>query len=174
VFLWCLGEIQEVSAVVAIQAPEWAVVDSDRKVEVTSPDNVLLAGRLVNGAVASVHVASVPWHGSAFRMEAYGTEGTLVATSSQMVEMVDPVLRGAKAADKALQVLPPPPELRWAPPGVPEGVAVNMAQMFGRFAQAIRGGTDASPDFTEAAGRHHTLDAIERAARTGGVVRLVG
>lgn len=174
VFLWCLGELVEVTGLVATQLPEWPVADSERTVQVTAPDTVAVVGRLEGGAVASVHVASVPWHASAFRMEAYGAEGTLVAASSQMVEMVDPVLRGARAGDDALQVLSPPPELRWAPAEVPEGVAVNMAQMFGRFAQAVRDGSVASPDFTEAAERHRTLDAIDRASRTGGLVRLGG
>ena len=172
VFLWCLGELADVTALVATQVPRWAIVDSEKTAEVTSPDNVLLAGHLQDGAVVSVHVASVPWHGTAFRMEAYGTEGTLIASSNQMVEMVDPVLRGAKAEEEGLQHLRPPDELRWVPPEVPAGVAVNMAQMFQRFAEAIRGGADAQPDFSEAARRHHTLDALERAAKEHGWVAL--
>ncbi|MBI2855991.1 MAG: Gfo/Idh/MocA family oxidoreductase [Chloroflexi bacterium] len=174
VFLWCLGELSEVAGTVATQVPQWAVADSDRTVEVTSPDNVLLVGRLENGALASAHVASIPWHGTAFRMEAYGSEGTLIATSDQMVEMVDPVLRGARNGDEGLQVLRPPDSLRWVPPEVPEGVPVNMGQMFRRFAQAIREDGDAHPDFSEAARRHHTLDAIERASRSRGWVKVEG
>ncbi|MQF48400.1 Gfo/Idh/MocA family oxidoreductase [SAR202 cluster bacterium AC-647-N09_OGT_505m] len=172
IFLWCLGEMENVAAVVTTQVPEWAIANTDRTVNVTSPDNVLLVGHLVNGAVASVHVASVPWHGTAFRMEAYGTEGTLVATSDQMVEMVDPVLRGAKESDDALHLLSPPNSLRWIPPEVPDGVAVNMAQMFRRFATVIREGGEAHPDFVEAARRHHTLDALNLASDTGKWVKV--
>jgi predicted dehydrogenase len=173
VFLWCLGELSEVSAEVTTRMPQLPVADTDRFVDVTSPDNVSLFGRTVDGAVVSAHVASVPWHGTAFRMEAYGTEGTLVASSSQMVEMVDPVLRGAKGSDREMQILNPPDGLRWAPPEVPDGVAVNMAQMFRRFAEAIRGeDVDAHPDFREAARRHHTLDALRRATETGGRVAV--
>ncbi len=165
VFLWCLGEFKEVAGVVATQVPRWDLVDSDRTVEVTSPDNVLVMGRLTNGAAVSVHVASIPWHGSAFRMEAYGTEGTLVCTSDQMVEMVDPILRGAKRGEDTLQLLAPPEQLLWAPKDVPSGVAVNVSQLFRSFGEAIRKGVDASPDFADAAKRHHTLDAIDRASR---------
>ena len=173
VFLWCLGELVEVSASVTTRMPQLPVADTGRIIDVTSPDNVSLFGRTVDGAVVSAHVASVPWHGTAFRMEAYGTEGTLVASPSQMVEMVDPVLRGARGSDQAMEVLSPPAELRWTPPEVPDGVAVNMAQMFRRFAEAIRGeNVDAHPDFREAARRHHTLDALQRAAETGGRVAI--
>ena len=173
VFLWCLGELVEVSAEVTTRMPQLPVADTDRFVDVTSPDNVSLFGRTVDGAVVSAHVASVPWHGTAFRMEAYGTEGTLVASSNQMVEMVDPVLRGAKGSEREMQILNPPDGLRWAPPEVPDGVAVNMAQMFRRFAEAIRGDdVDAHPDFREAARRHHTLDVLQRATETAGRVSV--
>jgi predicted dehydrogenase len=172
VFLWCLGELSEVGGTIATQVPQWSVADSDRKVEVTSPDNILLSGRLENGALASVHVASVPWHGTAFRMEAYGSEGTLIAASDQMVEMVDPMLIGARSGDERLQTLNPPKSLRWVPPAVPEGVAVNMGQMFRRFAQVLREGGDAQPDFQEAARRHHTLDAIQEASDSGKIVMV--
>ena len=56
-------------------------------------------------------------------------------------------------------------------------MAVNMAQMFRRFAEAIRGeDVDAHPDFREAARRHHTLDALRRATETGwpGRSRVIG
>ena len=173
VFLWCLGELEEVGAVVETQVPRWQVADSDAAVDVTSPDNVLFTGRLAGGALASGHIASVPWHGAAFRMEVYGTEGALVASSDQMVEMVDPVLRGAKADDAGLEVIPPPPGLNWTPSEVPAGVAVNMAQMFRRFAETLRGAdADAHPDFAEALRRHRTLDAIAQSAETGRRVAL--
>ncbi len=173
VFLWCIGELREVGAFVETQVPRWQLADSDGAVEVTSPDNVLLTGRLDNDALVSVHVASVPWHGTAFRMEVYGTEGTLVASSDQMVEMVDPILRGAKGDGSGLEVLIPPGELHWTPPEVPIGVAVNMAQMFRRFARALRGSnSDAHPNFPEALRRHRTLDAIVRSAESGARVSL--
>ena len=96
-------------------------------------------------------------------MDAYGTEGTLVATSDQMVEMVDPVLMGAKHSDPALSVILPPKDLRWVPSDIPDGVPVNMGQMFRRFAESIREGQSVHPDFQEAARRHHTLDQISLA-----------
>jgi hypothetical protein len=37
--------------------------------DVTSPDNVLLSGQLLNGAVVSVHIAAIPFAGSGCRME---------------------------------------------------------------------------------------------------------
>jgi predicted dehydrogenase len=162
VFLWCLGEMGDVLSSITTQVPEWEIAESPNKVSVTSPDNVAFLGHLENGAVISVHIATVPWHGTAFRMEAYGTGGTLTATSDQMVEMVDPIIKGGQKDDPKMEILQPPNDLHWVPDNVPPGVPVNVAQLFRRFATAIHDGEHILPDFTEAARLHHTLDKIER------------
>jgi predicted dehydrogenase len=52
----CLGEFTEVSAVVSTQVPQWHETDTDRMVDVTAPDTILVSGKLASGAVASVQV----------------------------------------------------------------------------------------------------------------------
>ena len=74
----CLGEFQEASAAVSTQVARWYETDTNRYVDVTSPDNILVSGRLTSGAAASVYVASTPYHGSGHRVEVYGSKGTLV------------------------------------------------------------------------------------------------
>jgi predicted dehydrogenase len=75
--------------VVSTQVPQWHETDTDRLVDVSAPDTILVSGKLANGAVASVHVASVPWHGSGMKVEVYGREGTLVATTGLSAQ-IDP------------------------------------------------------------------------------------
>lgn len=162
-FLWCLGDLAEAAPIVATQVPEWPIAGSENTVPVTSPDTVAFVGHLTNGAVVSVHVASVPWHGTALRIEAYGAGGALIASSDQMVEMVDPVLRGGRGDQRSLEVLTPPDSLRWVPADL-QGVAVNVAQMFRRFARTLRAGEPTSPDFAEAARRQHLLDYLATAS----------
>ena len=87
-----------------------------------------------------------------------------------MVEMVDPIIRGAKKGEGSLQILTPPAEFLWTPKEVPAGVAVNMAQMFRQFATDIKTGRKSHPDFEEAARRHKTLDALELASSKQGSV----
>ncbi|MCH2507522.1 MAG: Gfo/Idh/MocA family oxidoreductase [Dehalococcoidia bacterium] len=182
VFLWSLGELKEIQSIVATQISEWKATNiseitntvSETTIPVTSPDNIMLIGKLENDALASVHIGSIPYHGTAFRLEVYGTEGTLIVTSDQMVEMVDPILRGAKTEDKELTVIPHPKEFLWTPKDVPSGVAVNMAQMFRQFATDIKAGRKSQPDFEEAARRHKTLDALEMASDKQGTVVIEG
>jgi len=161
-----VGDFSHVAAVVTTQARQWLETDTKRLVDVTSPDNVLVSGRLANGAVASVHVAAVPWAASGFRMEIYGLEGTLVATSEdspQLGEMVR--LFGARASN-TLVPLEVPVSYVHVPAGTPSGDPYNVGQMYCAFAQAIRSGKGTQPDFDVAVGLHRFVDAIKRASDT--------
>ncbi|MCI0786130.1 MAG: Gfo/Idh/MocA family oxidoreductase, partial [Chloroflexi bacterium] len=59
-----VGNFSHVSSVVSTQAKEWLEVDTKQMVDVSSPDNILVSGKLANGGVGSVHIASNPWAGS--------------------------------------------------------------------------------------------------------------
>src|SRR4029450_6315562 len=58
-----VGNFTRVSAMLTIQARQWYETDTKKMVDVTAPDNILVSGKLASGAVASVHVAAVPWAG---------------------------------------------------------------------------------------------------------------
>ncbi|MBI4201170.1 MAG: Gfo/Idh/MocA family oxidoreductase [Chloroflexi bacterium] len=162
-----LGEFAEVSAVVTTQVPQWYESDTQRYVDVTSPDNILVSGRLQGGAVVSAHVASIPAHGSAYRLEVYGAEGTLALTGGGSAQIDSLRILGGKKDDRALQELPIPDRLKWVPAQVQQGAPYHVAQMWARFAQAIRTNQRPEPDFDTAVQRHKLLDAIQRASDTG-------
>ncbi|MCC6532476.1 MAG: Gfo/Idh/MocA family oxidoreductase [Burkholderiales bacterium] len=161
------GDFARVACVVSTQAPQWYETDTKRLVDVTSPDNVLVSGRLVRGAVASVHVAAVPWAGIGYRMDLYGREGTLVVTgevSSQRGEMLR--LQGAQRSHE-LRELDIPDRYTWVPPGFPRGDPFNVGQMYALFAEAVRTGHNRLPTFDTALELHRFLDTIKQAADTG-------
>jgi predicted dehydrogenase len=163
----CVGEFVEVSTVVSTQVPQWHETDTDRLVDVTAPDTILVSGKLASGAVASVHVASVPWRGSGMKLEIYGREGTLVA-STGMSAQIDPVrLQGAKGTDRALQELPIPERLAAVPAGVPPGEPFNVARVYQGFAEAIRTGRRVEPDFATAVRRHTLVEAVQASSDQG-------
>ena len=56
----CVGDFTEVSGVVSTQIDRWQITDTDGHMDVTSPDNILVSGRLASGGVVSAHVASQP------------------------------------------------------------------------------------------------------------------
>jgi predicted dehydrogenase len=166
------GDFVRVRSLVAIQSPRWYETDTQKAVEVTSPDNVLVSGTLVSGAVASVHVAAVPWAGSGFRMEVFGREGTLVVTgsvSSQRGETLK--LRGAHGTNELVD-LELPDRFFYVPKDSPRGDPFNVAQMYSLFAASIRGEGGLAPTFDTAVGLHRFLDAVRESSDLGHEVSL--
>ncbi len=160
------GDFARLSAVVATQAKQWLDTGSNTLLDVTSPDNILVSGRLANGAVASVHIGAIPFAGSGYRMEIYGSAGTLVAAGEDSPQLSEVALHGAKGGN-TLEPLPVPPRFTVAAPGTPSGEAVNVGQMYALFAQAIRGGKSPIPSFDTAVELHCLVDAIKDASDRG-------
>ena len=165
------GDFSRLSAVVATQAKQWLDTGTNTLLDVTSPDNVLISGRLSNGAVASVHIGAIPFAGSGYRMEIYGRDGTLVATGEDSPQLSEVFLHGAKGANRLVPISVPE-SFTFAAPGTPSGEAFNVGQMYTRFAQsirdqAIRGGEGRQPTFATAVDLHHVVDAIKQASDNG-------
>jgi len=160
------GDFHRLSAVVATQAKQWLDTGTNTWLDVTSPDNVLLSGRLANGAVASLHIGAIPFAGSGYRMEIYGRAGTLVAAGTDSPQLSQVFLHGAKG-DDTLVPMPVPERFTFAAPGTPSGEAVNVGQMYTLFARAIRDGTSHQPTFAIAVDLHRLVDAIKQASDTG-------
>jgi predicted dehydrogenase len=173
-----VGDFARVSCMVTTQTKQWYETDTKKMVDVTSPDNILVSGKLERGAVASVHVAAVPWAGGGVRMVIYGREGTLVATgdvSSQRGKMLR--VQGAQRSHE-LADLPVPERYTWVPREFPRGDPFNVGQMYALFAEAIRGRADRAltgsgrerpelPTFDTAVGLHRFLDTIRQSSDTG-------
>jgi predicted dehydrogenase len=165
-----VGDFAQVASLVTTQARHWYETDTQQQVEVTAPDNVLVSGQLVSGAVASVHVAAVPWAGSGFRMEIYGRDGTLVATGSVSSQRGETLrLQGARGGH-ALRDLEVPERFVYVPADFPRGDPFNIGQMYALFATAIRTGQSHVPTFDTAVDLHRVLDIIKRASETGRVL----
>jgi predicted dehydrogenase len=161
------GNFARVACLVTTQARHWYETDTEQRVEVTSPDNVLVSGQLASGAVASVHAAAVPWAGSGYRMEIYGREGTLVTTGSVSSQRGETLrLLGARGSHE-LRELAVPERFVYVPADFPRGDPFNVGQMYALFAQAIRTGQNRLPTFDTAVDLHRFIDTIKQASDTG-------
>jgi len=160
------GDFGRLSAVVATQAKQWLDTGANTWLDVTSPDNILLSGRLANAAVASVHIGAIPFAGSGYRMEIYGRDGTLVAMGEDSPQLSQVFLHGAKGAN-TLAPIPVPERLTFAAPATPSGEAVNVGQMYTLFARGIRDGKSRQPTFATAVELHRLVDAIKEASDNG-------
>src|ERR1700737_3475887 len=160
------GDLSRLSAVVATQAKQWLDTGTKTLLDVTSPDNVLISGRLASGAVASVHIGAIPFAGSGYRMEIYGRNGTLVATGEDSPQLSEVSLHGANG-NNTLAPIPVPERFILAAPGTPSGEALNVRQKYPPLARAIRGGETHQPTFETAIDLHRLVDAIKSASDRG-------
>ena len=166
IFCHCVGEFRELSAQVSVQLGQWQTGDG-KTVRVDAADNVVVSGILENGAAASAHIATIPWNGSGWRMEVYGTEGTLSACSEEMVQYGNVHLYGAQGAGQPLQPMEVPARLSQAPDSVPPGEPYNVAQLYRIIGDAIRNGGEPQPDFDTAVARHRFLDLLQQSSDEG-------
>ncbi len=166
-----VGDFSQVSSVVSTQAKEWFETDTSQMVDVTAPDNILVSGRLAGGGVASAHIASNPWAGSGYRMEIYGRDGTLVASSDESPNHDGVRLQGAQGGDH-LEDLAIPARYTYVLEGMPRGAAYNVGQMYYEFGRGIREGNASQPDFDEAVRLHRFIDRIQEASDSGRAVAV--
>jgi predicted dehydrogenase len=161
-FRFVVGDYARVNTVVSTQVKQWLETDTKKMVDVTAPDQVLVSGRLKNGAVASMHVGTIPYGDSGFRIEVYGREGTLVASAPETPQLVPIRLQGMKAGEKELKDI--------AIPGADVSDQPNariVAAMYSRFAEAIRSGRPCEPSFDTAVEMHRFLDTVRASSDQG-------
>jgi predicted dehydrogenase len=115
-----------------------------------------------------------PYHGSGHRFEIYGKEGTLsMIGGGEGGEELRRKIMGGQKDDKTLQELPVPEQFKWVPEALRSGPGYDVGQMWIKFAEGIRSGTNIEPDFDHAVRRHRMLDAILRASQTGQRQKIV-
>ncbi len=168
-----LGEFQEVSATLARRRTHTTVAETGASAELTAEDQVIVAGTLSTGAVASVHYRGGMTRGTGLLWEINGTAGDLQLTAfGGHAQMFDLAVQGASGQDKSMQTLEIPGKYRWVPQAT--GLSVNVAQAYARLASDLRSGTRLCPTFNDAVVRHRLLDAVEASAKSGARVAIAG
>jgi predicted dehydrogenase len=162
-----LGEVAEVSAVLATRRTRALVVDTGEMLPVSAPDQVLVSGILASGAPLSMHYrGGTVRAGDGLFWEINGTAGDIrIAGPSGHTQMVQLSLQGARGAEKAFRPLEVPTSYRsgWAEDVEPG----NVARLYARMARDLRDGTRTAPSFDDAIALHRVIDAIERTAESG-------
>jgi predicted dehydrogenase len=161
------GDFESVRGNLSIAVPEWFETETNHPVTVTAPDNVMLSGRLIGGAVAAVHVAAVPWAGPGFRMQIYGRDGTIVMTNSVSPQRGEASRLQMARDSSELADVKIPDRFNYLTPQFPEGDPFNVGQLYHQFAAAIRTGDNRGPSFDTAVSLHRLLDAVRSSSETG-------
>jgi predicted dehydrogenase len=167
-----LGEVAEVSAVLAVRRPAAHALDTGETLPVTAPDQVLVSGRLASGAPLSLHYrGGAARDGDGLFWEIHGTDGDIrVSGPSGHTQMVQLSLAGARGGETAFRPLAVPASAR---AGWPEDVEPgNVARLYARMAGDLREGTSSAPRFADGVAVHRIIAAIETSAERGSRVAL--
>jgi predicted dehydrogenase len=166
---YCLGEFREVTACVVSQRDRIPVEETGEIIAKTVPDQLVVNGIVIDGAVVSFQIRGGMNRGTAFLFEIHGEEGDLqlATTSRASMQRQELNVKGARGDAKELAKLPVPGKYRWVPEGVAPDSRYNVAQLYARLAERIGKDKPVNPGFDAAVTRHRLLDAIVRASETG-------
>ena len=157
---WVFGEVAEVAGTAATRRGTWTVPSG--RLPATSADSSAFLLRLDNGAVCAVHTSWVAWHGGGWRLEAYGSEGCLVATAAGHTGHFPVTVSGARAGDTAMRTLAPEPETYDVGEVAPDAANYPLARLVRRLARAVRGGAEPDlPRFADAVAMLRLAEAVE-------------
>ncbi|MFI0848534.1 Gfo/Idh/MocA family protein [Mesorhizobium sp. IMUNJ 23232] len=166
-FRGVLGDVAELSAVLANRRKSVIALDTGATLPMNSPDQVLVSGLLASGAPVSIHYrGGQPRGGVGLVWEINGTAGDIRLTGpSGHAQMIPLSLEGGRGDDHELRPLEIPASYR---AGFPEDVVPgNVARIYARMAADLRDGTRTAPSFDDAVEVHCLIAAIESAADSG-------
>ncbi|EYF05772.1 Gfo/Idh/MocA family protein [Chondromyces apiculatus] len=155
-----LGDLRDLSAIVARQFDQATIAETGQVIPVTAPDQVLLAGTFTSGAVLSAHFEGGKRNGSRIAYTITGTEGDLALSD-------DLTLSGAQGSGNPLKPLPIPERYEWLPPSDVSTSAKEIGNVYAAFQRDLAEGTHTAPTFDDALTLHHLIDTIAEASRTG-------
>jgi predicted dehydrogenase len=166
---YCLGEFQELSAMLVVENKQVVLTDTGETVANSSPDQILVQGLLEGGATASIHIQGNTVNGTRMLFEINGTSGDLRVSSRDQLslQMSELRLEGSTAPGASWTDLEVPAHYRWVPSEQAPGRVFNMAQLYSRLAECIHGDKAGDPNFFLGLQRHRMLDAIVKASETG-------
>jgi len=160
-----LGDVAELSAVLATLCPQVLAVETGELVPMDAPDQILVAGTLATGAVLSMHYQGGEPRGvDGFVWDIHGTDGDLRMTGpTGHTQIVPLAISGGKGGVRQLASITIPDD------GVEieDNVPGNIARVYRRLAADLRGDTQMAPTFDDAVELHRLVDSIEAAAREG-------
>jgi predicted dehydrogenase len=166
--LYCLGDVTDLSALLATQRKEVNITDTGETRPVTASDQIIVSGRLKSGAVASFHMRGGLSRATNMLWEVNGTEGDLLVTADEpWLHYGRLHLKIGQGAATGLEDVPVSDHTAGVPAQLRGGPAFNVACHYAQFARDILEGTNLCADFDDAVRRHQLLEEIEKSHQLG-------
>ncbi|WNC93332.1 Gfo/Idh/MocA family oxidoreductase [Paraburkholderia sp. FT54] len=168
------GWPHSIAALSVNQFEQVTIAETGEVMPTTTPDQLVLAGRLADGAVVSVHIEGGKRNGSGVQIDITGTEGDLRITNRSAFGNVgdDYVIGGAHGNNLPLAALPVPASYDRLPPSDLPSAVLELAQLYAAFADDVRTGSRTAPSFEHAVRLHRLLDAAVESSNSGRHIEL--
>lgn len=175
---FCLGDFASLTGLVANQFDEVELIETGEILAKDAPDQILVSGRLENGAVASVAINGGVVAGHGIALDMFGEAGSLSVgwDGGLNFQMSELALSGARSPARTLAPIAVPDDLADVFPAgcrggrpypgveVPRATLVNVANLYRELESAIGERRAPSPDFAAGLSLHRLLDRIEASA----------
>lgn len=163
-----------ISALAVNQFDQITIAETGEVLPTTTPDQLVLAGQLADGAVVSVHIEGGKRNGSGVQIDITGTEGDLRITNRSAFGDVgdDYVVEGAHGNKLPLARLPVPTSYDTLPESDLPSAVLELAHLYAAFAHDVRSGSHTAPTFDDAVRMHRLLDAAVESSQSGRHINL--
>jgi predicted dehydrogenase len=160
------GQIESVSAELAIQRKTVKIKETGEERPNTTPDQILVAGVFKSGVLLDAHYRGSSNAGTGLLLEINGTAGNLQITGPfGHMQLAPLTLNGARGANTPLAVLPIPE--KYSSFGDLKGPPANVGAIYADLYADLTEETHHAPTFANAVRNHRLLAAIETSAATG-------
>ncbi|WP_288823995.1 Gfo/Idh/MocA family oxidoreductase [uncultured Paraburkholderia sp.] len=168
------GWPREVSALTVNQFKEVTITETGETYPTTTPDQLVLAGKLADDAVLTVHIEGGKRNGSGVQIDITGTEGDLRISNRSAFGNVgdDYQIEGAHGDNLPLLPMPVPPAYHDLPRSDLPSAVLELAELYAAYANDVRNGTRTAPDFSDALRMHQLINAAVTSYETGKHITL--
>jgi len=163
-----VGSPASVSAEVANQFPEITIIETKETFSNSTPDQVLVIGKLTAGFVYSIQIEGGKRNNSGLQIDITGTEGDLkISNPLSFQNPNDNLVEGSQGNGEALEALPIPASYSNLPPSTLDASVLDLAHLYSACANDRATGTRTVPNFADALRMHRLIDLVVNSSSIG-------
>jgi predicted dehydrogenase len=164
-----VGNPVRVSALMANQFPQVTIKETGEVFNTTTPDVLVVAGTLENGAVLSVHIEGGKRNGSGVQIDLTGDAGDIRITNSSAFGDIgdDYVVTGAHGDKLPLETQSVPDSYNWVPAAPLPSAVLELAHLYAALAKDFDANTHTVPTFEDAARLHRLIEGFQDSSADG-------
>ena len=156
------GSITELAGQLTTQIKQLTLKDSGEIVDNDIVDQISIHGLLNDEIPFQSQISALPHHSNGWRMDIYGTEGTLVATSAMLPQITPIKIMGSKNDSEFKKMSIPSEFVKFD--YLPEGPSGNVGRNYGSMVASIINKEEFHPNFDDALKMHSLLETIKRSS----------